>query len=146
MTKTGTTTQPPMFRHSVGRETNGIRANVIRAGFSALSALSMCALGVLAYRYGTPATAAESGRNGSVPVLVELFTSEGCSSCPPADAALLRLVSEQPVPGAEVIALEEHVDYWNRLGWTDPFSSRAFSFVRTSTARRLAPEGSTRRR
>ena len=74
-------------------------------------------------------------------VVVELFTSEGCSSCPPADALLIKLREQHSDDGVEIIPLGFHVDYWNRLGWRDRFSSAEYSQRQEDYATRMKLDG-----
>lgn len=72
-----------------------------------------------------PAPQASADRHSTV--VIELFTSEGCSSCPPADDVLTDLIRNQPIPNVTVVGFGEHVDYWDNLGWRDVFSAPAFT-------------------
>lgn len=83
--------------------------------------MKRCLLALIALIFATISHAGEPF------AVVELFTSEGCSSCPPADKFLSELVADAQKTGKRVFPLAFHVDYWNRLGWTDPFSSAQFS-------------------
>ncbi len=73
----------------------------------------------------TSLTAAAQSRPGVV--LVELFTSEGCSDCPPADQLLAQMAGKKTPAGQTIIGISEHVTYWNHLGWKDPFSAGQFT-------------------
>src|SRR5947209_6181589 len=73
---------------------------------------------------------------GPAPVVVELFTSQGCSSCPPADA-LIHDIANDPAMHGRVIPLAFHVDYWDSLGWRDPFSSAEWTQRQARYARTM---------
>jgi len=85
--------------------------------------------------------AAPIGLQGQKTVLVELFTSEGCSSCPPADALLRQVNGSQTTDGQLIVGISEHVTYWNSLGWSDPYSSSAYTDRQDAYSQRFHLEG-----
>ncbi|WP_158991988.1 thioredoxin family protein [Mucilaginibacter sp. L196] len=88
------------------------------------------ALSSFTYKHNTKPTGVDKGF-----AVIELFTSEGCSSCPPADAVVAKVEKESA--GKPIYILAFHVDYWNRLGWKDVFSSAAYSQRQNQYARWL---------
>jgi len=84
------------------------------------AAISFAALAACSTATGAPP-------RDSAPLVVELFTSQGCSSCPPADALLAELAHDGALAGRKLAPLSFHVDYWDELGWADPFALPAWT-------------------
>ena len=109
-----------------------------------LCPLFAIALALLAVRLESHAASPDISTNAtpSSVAIVELFTSEGCSSCPPADALLRQINLKQTNAGQLIVGISEHVTYWNNLGWKDPYSSPVFTDRQSVYASRLSSEGS----
>jgi len=106
-----------------------------RRALQAGTGIALIALAVrVLFGAAAPAHAQSETR---VPVVAELFTSEGCNSCPPADRLLEQLLQEQPIAGVYVVPLSEHVTYWDNQGWKDPFDSQQFTSRQQDYGRRF---------
>lgn len=105
--------------------------------FGAAVVVGLAALPVTGERARSTGAGAQLGSlDGAGFAVLELFTSQGCSSCPPADRLLSAFVREHGE--SALFALSFHVDYWNHLGWRDPFSDAAFSARQRGYAARLS--------
>jgi hypothetical protein len=102
----------------------------------AVSSLAVV-LGVIPHLQMRAQAEGEAAQKNRGAVLVELFTSEGCSSCPPADALLRQIDGKQTKDGRRVIGISEHVTYWNHLGWSDPYSNDAYTQRQNEYGRRF---------
>jgi hypothetical protein len=105
-----------------------------------LLTISFALLAAHASSFLASAQSATADKPTSV-VIVELFTSEGCSSCPPADSLLRQINLHEVNPGQLILGISEHVTYWNSLGWKDPYSLPVFTERQSVYASRLSPEG-----
>lgn len=101
----------------------------------------LCLFFVLGIIAQSPSIAQPNSGKSNPGVLVELFTSEGCSSCPPADALLRKLDSIGSISGTQIVVLGEHVDYWDHQGWRDRFSSHEYTERQEEYARRFHTTG-----
>ena len=114
---------------------------VLCAALSGLCAAAVLSLLTQNSTSAMPQDEAVTKANAKPVAVIELFTSEGCSSCPPADSNLMRISTREPTSDGTIIPLSFHVDYWNYLGWNDPFSQEAFSERQRDYARGAKQKG-----